>query len=206
MTKKKVLFLVGYAIVVSVVLVVVCGNPFASPGTPSSPPASTSSPPATSVGRTERVGGLDAQRYTSTKYGYTILYPKGWTVESLPGDILSIRRSTTNIFIDATYYSCEPLSEYVSQMRSILERDMGYEILIRASISADDSAEACLDWVSSGDVLVSRLGVVLLEFHLYTKARPCGWATRVILSCPAEEWEHRQDLFLDIVRSFRHID
>jgi len=206
MTKKKTLFLVGYAIVVSVVLLVVCGNPFASPGTPSSPPTSTSSPPATPADKTERVGGLDAQRYTSTKYGYTILYPKGWTVQAMPGDTLSIGTSTTNIYITPMIYSCEPLADFVSMMRSILEDNMGYEIVIRGDILGDESREVCMDANTSGDVLLSRLGVVLTEIRMYTKAKPCGLVIEVVLSCPAEDWEYRQYIFLDIVKSFRLLD
>lgn len=134
---------------------------------------------------TQTVGGLEAEEYIDTYLGCTILYPKGWTIESTDKHLVEIRNSLAGIVIDAAYYSCDPLSEYVSQMRRILEDNLGYEILSRGEIFGDELAEACLDSVTSGDVLVSRGGVTM-ELHLFMKAKPCGWALRVmsILGCP----------------------
>lgn len=94
MTKKKVLFGVGYAIVVSVVLLVVCGNPFASPGTslPSTSvpraedsPAEETSPVTTPAEPedTEPEATLPPMTtYTSSYYGVAIDYPEGWRAKT----------------------------------------------------------------------------------------------------------------------------
>lgn len=154
---------------------------------------------------TQTVGGLEAEEYIDTYLGCTILYPKGWTIESTDKHLVEIRNSLGWIIIDATYYSCDPLSEYVSQMRRILEDNLGYEILSRGEIFGDESAEACLDSVTSGDVLVSRGGVTM-ELHLFMKAKPCGWALRVMSICLAEDWDYYKDIFIDVITSFRLLD
>jgi len=156
--------------------------------------------------QTQTVGGLEAKKYTDTEHGYTILYPKGWTVESTTEHTVEIRNSLARIVIDATYYSCDPLSEYVSQMRRILEDNLGYEIISHGQILEDESTEACMDVVTSGDVLASHGGAATTEVHLYMKAKPCGWALRVMSICLSEDWDYHEDIFIDVMKSFRLLE
>ena len=151
------------------------------------------------------VGGMEAERYNDTYYGYTILYPKDWTVKSTDEHTVQIRNSLALITIEATYYSSDPLSEYVSQMRKLYEEGLGYEILSRGDIVEGDTSEGCLDVVTSGDVLVN-LGVTTMEEHLYVKAKPEGWVLRVILSCDIQAWDSNKHLFEDIITSFKLLD
>ena len=151
------------------------------------------------------VGGMEAERYNDTSHGYTILYPKDWTVQSTDEHTVQIRSSLTLITIEATYYSSDPLSEYVSQMRRMYENSLGYEILSRGDIVEGDTSEGCLDVVTSGDALAS-LGVTTMEEHLYMKTKPEGWVLRVILSCDIKAWESNKHIFEDIITSFRLLD
>ncbi|UCG55001.1 MAG: hypothetical protein JSV32_01945 [Dehalococcoidia bacterium] len=151
------------------------------------------------------VGGMEAERYNDTYHGYTILYPKDWTVKSTDEHTMEIRGSIALITIEAAYYSSDPLSEYVSQVRSIYEKSLGYEILSRGDIVEGDTSEACLDVVTSGDVLAS-LAVTTMEEHLYMKAKPEGWVLRVILSCDIQAWEDNKPIFEDIITSFKLLD
>jgi len=170
--------------------------------------ASTAPTPASAP--TPTVGGLEAERYTDTYYGYSILYPKDWSIKSseLVLDQVEIYapNSSSYIIISPHYRTSDPLSEFVAQLRSIYEDTMGYEILSRGNILEDDLSEGCIDLITSGDALVSR-GIITIEEHLYMKAKPDGWALKVVVGCFIQEYDDRnKDLFYDVITSFRLLD
>jgi hypothetical protein len=167
----------------------------------------TEPPPPTSAELTLTVGGLEAERYTNTDYGYTILYPQGWNISEAQKGTVEIRdpSSLTFISVVAYYYTDEPLSEFVALMRDICEDDMGYEILSRGEVYEDAVSEGCIDLITSGDVLTSH-GIITMEEHLYMKAKPIGWALEAIVGCDIDDSETNKDLFYDIITSFRLID